>query len=176
MKANAETVKGRTGRTKEFQHGSLKHQCTVHQVTISGRKGKSPEICSEIRKILIPVLPTPPSYSAIPAGCPQLNSDTAYLETVPQDCGPLPTTSDTRWQVSMELRSAGHLQGHGFIIKGYNSRTARWKGCRRGEELPCPFLALLSPKSPCIHQPGSSLNPARPFGFLWRLCCTGVVD
>lgn len=95
MKANAETVKGRSGRTDEFQHGSSNLQCTVHQVTISGRKGKSPETCSEIRKILIPVLPTPPSYSAIPAGCPQLNSDTAYLGTVPQDCAPLPTTSDT---------------------------------------------------------------------------------
>ena len=62
-----------------------------------------------------------------------------------------------------ELRETFFFLDFQFIVKGYNSGTARWKTHigqegKRGTELPCPFRAGDPPQmSPC--SPRSSLNP-----------------
>lgn len=65
-----------------------------------------------------------------------------------------------------------------FIMKGCNSGTPRWKRCkvwRQGTELPCPAWACHSPPvSRC--SPTRKLSGPCPFGSLWRLRFTGVID
>ncbi|KAF0875920.1 FHR5 protein, partial [Crocuta crocuta] len=62
-----------------------------------------------------------------------------------------------------ELRETFYLLDYGFIIKGYNSGTARWKRCigqgmGKGHRTSMPFPATTFPTSPCIYQPRNSQN------------------
>ena len=68
-----------------------------------------------------------------------------------------------------ELRETFHLLDYQFIIKGYSSGTTRGRQCTRqgmGKRLIPRSLSeyTLLPKSPCVHQPRSSLNCIL-FGF-----------
>lgn len=73
-----------------------------------------------------------------------------------------------------------YIQHYQFIIKGYDSRTTRWKRYMGGqgtwEGLGAPTLSQHAtvPKSPCIQQPGSS--PTLSLGDLWRLHFLGMID
>ena len=63
-----------------------------------------------------------------------------------------------------ELWEACYLLDHLFIIKGYNSGTARWRRCLRqsmwdGAQFPSPLQGTLTPKCQCLLQIISSLNP-----------------
>ena len=69
-----------------------------------------------------------------------------------------------------ELRERVHLLDYWFIIKRYNSGTAKWKtgieqGMWEGAQSLLTFClwGATLPAPPHIQQPGSSLNP-----ILWR--------
>ena len=71
-----------------------------------------------------------------------------------------------------QFRKVFYLIDDWFIIKGYNSGTARWKRYIKQDskwEEARGFHALSGhitlPTSPCVHQPGSSLNPVL-WGFI----------
>ena len=144
-----------------------------------------------------------------PTGCPtiQLNSDTTYLEivsdpqvkgSVPQDCPPsssdatgchlrsdhrseIPTTSINLLEQLSELRETFYLLDYQFIIKAYNSRTARWKRhigqgvWGKGIELTCPLQVHhslhLSTSSPI-----QKLSECHLLEVLWRLHYIGMID
>ena len=64
-----------------------------------------------------------------------------------------------------EFRETFYSLDHWFIMKGYNSGTARWKrhieqGIEKGLRMSLLPLSATRPKCPRVHQPGSSLNPA----------------
>ena len=71
-----------------------------------------------------------------------------------------------------ELRETFYLLDHQFIMKG----TARWKRCRgQGMGKAQSFLALsISPHLRVFTNP-KALR-ALPFGFLWRLRYTSMID
>ena len=77
------------------------------------------------------------------------------------------------WEQLTGLRETFYLLDHWFIIKGYNSGTARWKGgleqgTGRRYKFPCLLQGRHSPSTAQIHQPWSSLNPTL-LGILSRL-------
>ena len=82
-----------------------------------------------------------------------------------------------RWAHRIQENSL--LTVYAFIIKGYNSRTVRWKR-HTGQGL-CPgahnfhslFRHVTLPAPACVHQPTSSLNPIL-LGFLQRLHHKGI--
>ena len=72
-----------------------------------------------------------------------------------------------------ELRETFYLLDHWFIIKGYNSGTARWKRCRgqgmgkvHGASTPSPGMPL-SPQFQVFTN--QKLSEPCPFGILLRL-------
>ena len=90
----------------------------------------------------------------------------------------VPTTPSSLSLISLleqltELRETFYLLDHQFIIRGYNPGTARWKRSiaqgmwERAQSFYVPTRNTRLPKYPCVHQPGSSLNPI--FGVLWTL-------
>lgn len=90
------------------------------------------------------------------------------------------------WWIFTKSGETIHLLDCWFIIKGYNSRTARWKRCigqgRPGRREP-NFHALSKCHSPrlSIHQPGTCLptwklpKPSAS-GFIWQLHYTSMID
>ena len=79
-----------------------------------------------------------------------------------------------------ELRETFYLLDYWFIIKGYNSGTARLKRCigqSKGKGLgvstPSPSL-LLPPNLHVFTYPEAFRTPS--FGFLWKLHHTGMID
>ena len=63
-----------------------------------------------------------------------------------------------------KLKETVFLPDYWFIIKGYNSGTARRKAakdrvCGKGDGTSLPWAQPTLPKSPCVLQPRSSLNP-----------------
>jgi len=62
-----------------------------------------------------------------------------------------------------KLRETFYLLDYQFVIKGYNSRTARWKrsigqGMEKGARIFHVLWAAILPESLHAHQPGNSLN------------------
>ena len=80
-----------------------------------------------------------------------------------------------------ELRKPTYSLDHRFPMKGYNSGTARWKRCRGaqdkvwGKDASTPFPGLNPPHS-SMCSPARKLSEPCPFGFLWWLYYTGIID
>ena len=79
-----------------------------------------------------------------------------------------------------ELRDTSCLLDHQFILKGYNSGTALWKSYI-GQSIGKGHVASMSsrgtPLSPDVHVfTNQELFEPHPFGFLWRLHYTVMID
>ena len=77
-----------------------------------------------------------------------------------------------------ELRKTFYLLDYPFIVKEYNSSTARQKRCIGqgvGERAKEALWACHSPSTSSCLSTGK-LSESGPFGFLWRFHYIGMVD